>query len=259
MCSKICLHGNITHRSSSPEFPALQGYYSTLCFVRPLLGGYDSLLYAHDGVIEAVLVDHGGQALEAEVSGQQRVEVHGALGLHEAHAALTALPLSCPHQSAAGTTATTSLAAATTTGHLISEVQPLELGLQDTGEGVEPGSLVQREAVVAGVVPGSTGQRGLRMAVAVRVQRAGPEPAVGEVGVGVGVVRRVAWYPWSHLSGGRQLGLPEGGQMVAVAPLSREGPLGVLPQQGTNGLHHVSFAHQITRDKPMKHKVRNVL
>lgn len=91
------------------------------------------------------------------------------------------------------------------------------------------------------------------MAVTVRVQVSGPEPVGVRVGVWmvVGVVRWVAWYPWSRLNGGggRVLGLPEGGQMVPVAPLARDGPLGTLPQLGTDGLQHVGFAYQIAAGK----------
>lgn len=96
-------------------------------------------LSSQSGVVEAVLVDHGGHALNAEVS------------LHEA-TKVQDLSSWTPSQ----TGAPPLLLAPPVLRLLLGEVQPLQLGLQLAGEGSESGPLPRQ------VGGGSAGQQRLR-------------------------------------------------------------------------------------------------
>lgn len=161
--------------------------------------GDGSLLYPHHGVVETVFVNHGGHALNAEVSLQQAAEVQRLSCRTSTQTGAPALLLAPPP-----------VAVSSSLGLLLGEVQPLQLSLQLAGQGAESGPLPRR------VGGGAAGQQRLRAGFSLE------EAAVGSAAL--------LWPPMSrHLGVGATSLLPP---PPGAAPLRRGQP---GPPQGAGG------------------------
>lgn len=121
--------------------------------------GHGGLLHPQHGVIETVFVDHGGHALNTEVSLQQTAELQH---------------ICCrgPVQTRAPSLSLVPLRRVSSLGLLLCKVEPLQLGLQLAGQGAEPGPLPCSSSGGAEAV---AGQQGLWAGIT--------QEAVGSVGV----------------------------------------------------------------------------